>query len=110
MREEAGAGDSELAITPDGPRGPRFQCQPGAIYVSRETGMPIVPAGLGFSRCWELPSWDGFQIPKPFAEARIVLGAPIVVPAEISPEQVDRYRRDLENTLRALTREADEGW
>jgi lysophospholipid acyltransferase (LPLAT)-like uncharacterized protein len=109
MREEAQSGRWDLAITPDGPRGPRFVFQPGAVYVARETGMPILPAGLGFSEAWELGSWDGFKIPRPFAQGRILVGDPVTVPPDAGPEEVERCRRGLEEVMRALTREADGG-
>ena len=57
-----------LAVTPDGPRGPREVAQSGIIFLAKKTGLPILPIGLGYSNCWRLPSWDGFRIQKPFSK------------------------------------------
>ena len=50
-------GKSHLAITPDGPRGPRRTVQIGLAYLAARTGMPVVPVGIGFSKPWRLRSW-----------------------------------------------------
>ena len=110
LMEAAESRKYDLAITPDGPRGPRFCFQPGAVYIARETGMPILPVGLGFSRAWQMGSWDGFLVPKPFAEARICLGLPVYVPPDADSETIERVRQQVEETLRAVTREAEAGW
>ncbi|MEE9354635.1 MAG: lysophospholipid acyltransferase family protein, partial [Methylococcaceae bacterium] len=69
-----------IAITPDGPRGPRLTIQPGIIYLSQKTGFPIIPTSLGLTSYWELPSWDKFRIPKPFSKAALIYGEPIHIP------------------------------
>jgi lysophospholipid acyltransferase (LPLAT)-like uncharacterized protein len=56
----------DLAITPDGPRGPRYVVQDGVIALSQLTGRPIVPASYHLSWKWQAKSWDRFQIPLPF--------------------------------------------
>ena len=71
--------DAHLAITPDGPRGPRRTLQVGAVYLAARTGLPIVPVGVGFRRAWRMRSWDRFTIPKPWARVVMVYGAPIRV-------------------------------
>jgi lysophospholipid acyltransferase (LPLAT)-like uncharacterized protein len=106
MRQIARAGDRDIAITPDGPKGPRYEFQAGAVYAARVTGMPIVPAGCAFSRDWELKSWDGFRIPRPFSQARIVVGAPVRIPPGTDADAIEAYRRQLGETLRELTEEA----
>ena len=55
-------------ITPDGPRGPRYVLQPGALVAARLAGAHIVPVGLGYSRKKVFASWDAFQLPWPFAQ------------------------------------------
>jgi lysophospholipid acyltransferase (LPLAT)-like uncharacterized protein len=69
-----------LAITPDGPKGPRFVAQSGAILLGQKTQYPIIPVMICLAKYWELPSWDRFCIPKPFSKARIFYGDPIMVP------------------------------
>jgi len=70
---------SNCAITPDGPRGPRRQVQPGAALIPRISGRPVVPFAFAAERCWRLKSWDRFIIPKPFSRAVFVYGEPIAV-------------------------------
>ena len=57
----------DIAVTPDGPRGPRYRVQPGVISLSQLTGLPIVPVGYHLSSKVSANSWDRFQIPLPFA-------------------------------------------
>jgi lysophospholipid acyltransferase (LPLAT)-like uncharacterized protein len=59
----------DAAITPDGPRGPRYHVHPGILHLSQMTGAPILPISIDYSGKWELPSWDRFQIPYPFTRA-----------------------------------------
>jgi lysophospholipid acyltransferase (LPLAT)-like uncharacterized protein len=53
-----------MAITPDGPRGPRRALAQGAVYLASVMGLPIVPMGLGYDRPWRLKSWDRFAVPR----------------------------------------------
>src|SRR5262245_31959256 len=57
--------EAHLAVTPDGPRGPRRKVQQGLVYLAARTGMPIVPIGIGYSKAWRMQSWDRFALPKP---------------------------------------------
>ena len=95
-----------LGITPDGPRGPRFVVQPGSIFLSQKTGLPIIPVVVGLSRYWELPSWDRFCIPKPFSRALLMYGDPIHVPSKLTEEEMEHYRLLLENTMKQLAEKA----
>lgn len=71
----------EIAITPDGPRGPARVFAPGALVAAQRVGVPIVPVGVSISSAWRLGSWDAFAIPKPFARLTIAYGAPLAVEA-----------------------------
>jgi lysophospholipid acyltransferase (LPLAT)-like uncharacterized protein len=72
-------GGAVVAITPDGPRGPAEQVQPGAVAAAQHAGVPLLPIGARPSSAWWLGSWDRMCIPKPFARLDIVYGAPIEV-------------------------------
>jgi lysophospholipid acyltransferase (LPLAT)-like uncharacterized protein len=97
---------SHLAITPDGPRGPRRQVQPGVVALASCTGLPIVPVGVGFSRAWRAGSWDRFAIPKPFSTT-VLVGAPSVrVPNELDRHEAESYRQLVEQRLLAATEDA----
>jgi lysophospholipid acyltransferase (LPLAT)-like uncharacterized protein len=65
---------NELAITPDGPRGPAKSFAPGTLVVAQRSGAPIVPAVAHASSAWRLGSWDRFMIPKPFARITVAYG------------------------------------
>jgi Uncharacterized protein conserved in bacteria len=71
----------DLAITPDGPRGPAKSLAPGAVIVAQRTGAPLIAVAVTASRAWHLKSWDQFIIPKPFARLHIAYSAPTIVTA-----------------------------
>lgn len=92
-----------LTITPDGPRGPRRQMAPGAIYLASRLGVPIVLMGFGYDRPWRLRSWDRFAIPRPFSRARAVTSRAIEIPRDLDREGIEHYRQRLERQLNELT-------
>lgn len=69
----------DIAFTPDGPRGPLREVQPGVILAAASTGLPILPVAIAASRAKLLRSWDRFMIPLPFSTVHIVYGEPLVV-------------------------------
>ncbi len=93
----------DLAITPDGPRGPRYIVQPGVISLAQLTGLPIFPMAWDLQWKVSLKSWDGFQIPFPFSRGVIHLGEPVSVPREASHDEREAARLSLEERLRKLT-------
>jgi lysophospholipid acyltransferase (LPLAT)-like uncharacterized protein len=95
----------DLAITPDGPRGPCYVVQDGVMSLAQLTGMPIIP--FSFYAKWKitLKSWDRFQIPLPFSYCEMRLGRAIFVPREASDEQREQLRQELEKELRAISRD-----
>ena len=96
-----------LVVTPDGPRGPRYQAHEGAVFLASRCGLPVVPIGMAFSRSWRLKSWDRFRIAKPFARAQMVFGAPRIDRRRTSTASgLDRERAWLEGELRALSKAA----
>jgi hypothetical protein len=90
---------SHLAITPDGPRGPRRHVHLGAIYLASRAGMPIVPIGYAFSDCWRAGSWDRMAVPKPFGIVQTVIGSPITVPPRLKRDELERYRQQVQAAL-----------
>lgn len=97
----------DVAITPDGPKGPRWRVQPGVIALAQRTGMPIIPAANGVSFGKIVLSWDRFVIPMPFSRVAVLLGSPIYVPRKICAEDVEAKRVELEKALQELTHKAD---
>ncbi|MCO6459540.1 MAG: lysophospholipid acyltransferase family protein [Pirellulaceae bacterium] len=98
-----------LAITPDGPRGPRRRLAQGPIFLSSRLQIPLVIAGLGYDRPWRMPTWDRFAVPRPFSRARLVISPRIQIPAELDRDGLEHYRRRMERLLAGLTADA-EGW
>ncbi|MGC4080733.1 MAG: lysophospholipid acyltransferase family protein [Vicinamibacterales bacterium] len=86
-------------FTVDGPRGPARVSQPGAIWLAKASGHPVLPFHLEADRHWTLRSWDRTQVPKPFATVAISIGEPFYVPREASEADVERYRQQLDAAL-----------
>lgn len=61
----------DVAVTPDGPRGPRFEFAPGALVAAHRAGAAVVGVAAHVDRAWRLRSWDAFEIPKPFARITV---------------------------------------
>jgi lysophospholipid acyltransferase (LPLAT)-like uncharacterized protein len=95
----------DLAITPDGPRGPRYVVQEGPIALAQLTGLPIIPISCQLSRKLQLKSWDRFQIPLPFASCDIRVSPPIRVPREANDQQREQLRALLQEDLVRLSGE-----
>ena len=85
------------AITPDGPRGPRYKLQDGIIYIAQKTGAAMVPLHIEASRQWIFEkSWDKHKLPKPFASVVISLGKPYQVPQKLSKEELKKVQKEFE--------------
>jgi hypothetical protein len=78
----------DLAVTPDGPRGPRGSVAPGVAVVAARSGAPIVPVAVAARPAWNARSWDRFLVPPPFARVWVVYGESIDVPAGADPRDV----------------------
>jgi lysophospholipid acyltransferase (LPLAT)-like uncharacterized protein len=98
-----------LAITPDGPRGPRRQLAQGPVYLASKLGLPIVPFGMGLDRPWRARSWDRFAIPRPGSRARAVVGPEIHIPPGLTRPELEQRRVGVETLLNSLCDEA-ESW
>jgi len=91
----------DLAITPDGPKGPRYVVKEGVIALARTTGLPIIPVTCNTRWKLGLKSWDRFQIPLPFSRCELILNEPIFVHREADEAERENQRVKLENSLRA---------
>lgn len=97
-----------LAITPDGPRGPRREVQLGTIYLASRTGFPIIPIGVSYQRAWYARSWDRLGIPHPFSPAAGIAGEPIVVPRGLDKAELEPFAKLLQERMVATTIQAEE--
>jgi len=96
------AAGKPAGFTIDGPRGPPRVAQPGAVWLAKATGNPVLPFHLEADRHWTLNSWDRTQIPKPFSTVALAVGEPMEVPKEAADEVLEQARTELERRLVAL--------
>jgi lysophospholipid acyltransferase (LPLAT)-like uncharacterized protein len=99
----AAAGDV-LAFTPDGPKGPYREVQPGVLYVAQKTGLPIVPLTFSARRKTVLKSWDSFIIPHPFNSIIVANGNPVYIQ---KTDDLEKKKQELQAALNLLTDETD---
>lgn len=90
---------SDVCITPDGPRGPRYVFHPGMVKLAQATGAPIVPIHMTFANAWRLKSWDRFVIPKPFSQVRVVFDHPLRVAATTDAAAFECERLRIQEAL-----------
>ncbi len=97
----------DIAVTPDGPRGPRQEFKGGALFLAKESGAPIVVGALVPARAWRLKSWDRFYVPKPFSRAVLIVSDCVYIPKELSDEEMEAKRLELQEKLNELTNRAE---
>ena len=107
LKRDMAAG-KPAGFTLDGPRGPARAAQPGAVWLAKATGNPVLPFHLEADRSWTINSWDRTQIPKPFATVAISMGEPFAVPADADEAGIEAARRSLETRLATLETRAAE--
>jgi lysophospholipid acyltransferase (LPLAT)-like uncharacterized protein len=98
----------DLAITPDGPKGPPRRFKPGALLAAERSGAPLIPLAVGARRASRVRSWDRFLVPHPFARVRVVYGPPINVPRGASGEALLELAGRVDAELNRLTDRVDE--
>lgn len=99
-----------MAITPDGPRGPREVMKPGALIAAQMAGVPIIPVAAGTPSAWWFGGWDRFLVPKPFARIRMEYGEPFHIPREATEREIEEeFCPEVERRLGVLMRRVDGG-
>ena len=93
----------DLAITPDGPRGPRHRVQEGVIALAQLTELPIIPVAIRLGWKFRLRSWDRFQIPFPFARCEIVYEKEIRIAREAAESEREALRLRVEQVMQGMT-------
>ena len=91
----------DVVIIPDGPRGPRYDLQPGIIKLAQKTGAKIFPILVDYCNYWELRSWDRFRVPKPFSEVVVTLAPYETIDSDIDDETFEAERLRIEKVLLA---------
>ncbi len=97
----------EVALTPDGPRGPAERMKPGALAAAQHANAMVIAAGARASSAWWIESWDRFCLPRPFARVEIVYSAPFAV--EAGKQALRRGMTVAERALRDVTYGRDAG-
>lgn len=96
----------DLAVTPDGPRGPAEVFKPGAAVAAQITGLPLVAVGMGCSNAWHFRSWDRFMMPRPFSRIHVVYGDPLHIPRDAPDGEVKRLAAEAGRRLHAAQERA----
>jgi lysophospholipid acyltransferase (LPLAT)-like uncharacterized protein len=88
----------DLAITPDGPQGPRHHLKDGVVALARVSKRPVLPLTFVCSRGHRFASWDRFLMPFPFARGIYLYGEPVYY----DPERgTDHFRESLQLAMDA---------
>jgi len=104
---ELARSNTNICITPDGPRGPRRKMSKGPIYLSSRMQIPIVCVGIGYDRPYRMPTWDRFAVPRPGSRCRAIASPPMQMPAKLKRDGIEQYRKRVEGSLNLLTKEAE---
>ena len=97
-----------IAITPDGPRGPKEKVSEGIIKIAKISKVPIIPVGFGSSKNFYLKSWDSFLITLPFSKCRIVWGDSITIPENLEDKEIVIYKKLIEEKINECVKKAKE--
>ena len=105
MKRDMAAG-KWTAFTVDGPRGPAYRAQSGAVWLAKATGNPVVAFHIEAERCWTAKSWDRTQIPKPWSRRAVVIDEPLYVREDADEAAIECARVELERRLARLQERA----
>ena len=100
----------DVFITLDGPRGPRYIAKPGAAYIARKSGNPVLPFCFAIEKKWIMRSWDGFIVPKPFSRALLTVGPSIKVDSDADEKEMKRVQERIQLSMNRLCDRCDSYW
>jgi lysophospholipid acyltransferase (LPLAT)-like uncharacterized protein len=83
----------DVAITPDGPRGPARSFAPGALIAAQRANAPVIAVAVAVESVWRLGTWDRFKIPKPFSRVRIAYSDPMTLEASTARAAAEETAR-----------------
>jgi lysophospholipid acyltransferase (LPLAT)-like uncharacterized protein len=92
---------TDIFVTPDGSRGPRYHLKAGALSVAQKTGCPIFPLHIEYSRYVRLRTWDGLAFPLPFARVDVTIDGPFRMEAEVGTKEFEAERQRIERVMTA---------
>ena len=93
-----------IAITPDGPKGPKEKVKEGIIKLAQMTNTPIIPLVWATRKFKTINSWDNFVLPFPFSKGIYSFGKPIYIEKKINLNKFELERQNLENEIKRLTK------
>jgi lysophospholipid acyltransferase (LPLAT)-like uncharacterized protein len=96
-----------VAVTVDGPRGPRHKVKFGVLQMAQLTGAPLIPLGTAASPAWRFNSWDRFLLPKPLARIRVAYGDPVVIPRDTKQADLPGLAAAVGQRINEQTRTAE---
>tara|TARA_B100001057_G_C22641707_1_gene868506 strand:- start:83 stop:775 length:693 start_codon:yes stop_codon:yes gene_type:complete len=96
-----------VAITPDGPKGPKEIVKEGIIKLSQTTGAPIVPLFWKVKNYKKLNSWDNFIIPFPFSKGVYIFGKPIHIKRKVTEKKLFQIKMLIQKEFEKLTKEVE---
>jgi lysophospholipid acyltransferase (LPLAT)-like uncharacterized protein len=94
-------------MLPDGPTGPRHHFKPGTLMLAQQSESYLVATTFAAKGCWRLKSWDKFVIPKPFTRCVLVYSNPIQIPRDLSADEAETWRQNLENLMIEQVKQAE---
>lgn len=94
------------AVVADGSRGPALIAQKGPLFLAREAQAPLFPVAIAAKPCVRMGSWDKTIVPFPFARVSIVIEEPILIPQSAKAEEMENYRKKLEEALNNASKKA----
>ncbi len=96
-----------VAVTPDGPQGPKKEMKAGAVMTSKKSGIPLILLGIGIHKKRKLKSWDEFEVPKFFTKVNAVYSDPVYVDKDLTYEKTSETIKNCENLLNELQQRAE---
>src|SRR5437870_5071566 len=97
------------AFTVDGPKGPPYVAKMGPVLLAKKTGNPMLPFTITPKKFWQITSsWDRTQVPRPFTRARVLIAAPIFVPADADEDLLATKRDELQRALDELEQHGEQ--
>ncbi len=100
----------DVGLSIDGPRGPRYVAKPGAAFLAKKSGNPVIPFSISAEKKWIMKSWDHFQVPKPFTRAVVLIGNPVYVDENASEEEIRIAEEKIQHSLEDLRDRGDRWW
>lgn len=90
-------------ITPDGPRGPKWQIKTGIVFLASQTGMPILPVASHCYNGWLIRgNWTDLAVPKPFSRVAYMIGAPLEIPPDLPRAELEAQRLRVQSEMERL--------